>query len=207
MRTVEQREADRKRIAYLRVIGHSPAQIAKEMNLTHRIVHGELTAIKNIQARQLSKDLKQMLGMQLSRMELLLSNALQGFEMSKTAAKVTQTRLPDGSVAERLEYHPGGDPKYLSSAKGIVESMNRMLGLDNTPVLQQTNVTVDASHLLSQPMSVEDYMKATQAQQLPSAEPVVETATLGTPDVDVQRLMDSLDQADATSAEEDENGW
>lgn len=166
------------------------------------LVSADIKAIHNDQARFFKREAAQHLGMQVARMEVLLANALEGFEQSKTAAKVTQTRLPDGSIAERLEYHPGGDPKYLTCAKTVVESMNRILGLDNNPVLHQTNVTVDASHLLSQPMSVEDYMQATQRAQAPG--PVVESTVIGTPDPVVSALMANLDSLDAADAAEED---
>ena len=210
-RSAEKREEDLRKIANLRLRGWTTTRIAKELDLPHRLVTGDITVLRNRQARLLETELKQHLGTQLARMEMLLSHSLEGFEQSKTAAKVVTTRLPDGSVAERLEYHPGGDPKYLTTAKGVVESMNRLLGLDNSPVLNQTNVTVDASHLLAQPMSVEDYMQATQTQQQIAPGPVVETSTLGTPDADVQSLMDNLDASDdaaaALSPEDDESAW
>lgn len=208
-RSPEQRELDRETIARLRIMGWSQSRISKEMGMAMVLVRGDCAAVERRQNRLLDKSIQHHFTTQLQRMELLLSNALEGFEQSKTAAKVVQTRLPDGSLAERLEYHPGGDPKYLTAAKSVVEGMNRLLGLDTTPVLQQTNVTIDASHLLAQPMSVEDYMQATQAQpQAPVSVPVVEVTAVGTPDPEVQRLMESMDRSDeAEAAADDADGW
>jgi len=202
LRTAAERDLDRSRIAALRARGWTRTRIAQEMGIRPSLVSADIKAIHNDQARFFKRDAAQHLGMQVARMEVLLANALEGFEQSKTAAKVTQTRLPDGSIAERLEYHPGGDPKYLTCAKTVVESMNRILGLDNNPVLHQTNVTVDASHLLSQPMSVEDYMQATQS--VPAPGPVVEATVAGTPDPVVSALMANLDSLDAADAAEED---
>lgn len=200
-RTAAERDLDRSKIAALRARGWTRTRIAQELGMRPSLVTADIKAVTNDQARFFKREASQLMALQVARMEVLLSNALEGFEQSKTAAKVTQTRLPDGSIAERLEYHPGGDPKYLTCAKTVVEAMNRIMGLDNNPVLHQTNVTVDASHLLSQPMSVEDYMQATQRSQAP--EPVVESTVTGTPDPDVSALMANLDSLDALDSADD----
>lgn len=159
-------------------MGHPTARIAYDLGVSLVTVNGDIKHLRE----EFGEDLKSStasghMGVQLTRLNMVLSMALDGFETSKVASKVTLTKLPDGSTAERTEYQPGGDVKYLNCAKATVESMNRLLGLENSPILNQTNVTVDASSLLAQPMSVDEYVRATQPS---NAAPEVSQPTIVT---------------------------
>ena len=214
-RTEVQRARDYSIILEKHVKGHSAERIADDMGLSPNTIRKDLKHIRESQAGTLDSAARGYVAIQLHRLQYVLGQALDGFETSKVAGKITLTKLPDGSTAERTEYQPGGDVKYLNTAKSTVESMNRLLGLDNTPTLHQTNVTVDASSLLAQPMSVEDYVQATQPRNAapPAPRPTIVKETLTSPSGSVVTVNSlSVDGAEPEDPIDKkikamENGW
>lgn len=214
-RSAKQREKDRHEVMVRMLKGHPMARIAHDMGLSYSTVCGDAKWVRNHQGRQLDTDVRGHMAVQLNRLQTVLGMAIDGFETSKVAGKITLTKLPDGSTAERTEYQPGGDVKYLNTAKATIESMNRLLGLDDSPVLNQTNVTVDASSLLAQPMSVDEYIQATQPKQIAEAvnpNPVIVKETLTSASgsvVSVESIKseDELVEPEELALRELEDGW
>ena len=213
-RTAQQRERDRYQIQQLMMKGYPMARIAHDIGRSYTCVCNDVKWIRRQQAGQLDTDVRGHMAVQLNRLQLVLGMAIDGFETSKVAGKVTLTKLPDGSTAERTEYQPGGDVKYLNTAKSTIESMNRLLGIDDSPVLHQTNVTVDASSLLAQPMSVDEYIKATQPQNAAPAvaHPTIVKETLTSTSGSVVTVESLKDRDEDLDPEEKltrslENGW
>lgn len=159
-RTNEQKAADRKQIAALRLFGHSQDAIAEKTGLSQATVSRDLAVVVEQWKSEAKGTMEEIKAKELAKLDELEKEAYAAWIGSKqeTQKKVVEDRpgKSGGKFAKIETEKTNGDPRFLQALLAIQDRRAKILGFD-VPVKFDGTVTnkatIDASALSNEAIS------------------------------------------------------
>lgn len=172
-RTNEQRAADLKEMARLRLFGHSQTAIAEKLGISQATVSRDLAEIVKGWKAEAVSDMDEIKAKELAKLDALEVEAYEAWQASKRESqkKVVEDRpgKSGGKFAKIETQQNDGDPRFLQALLAIQDRRAKILGFD-VPVKFDGTVTnkatIDASALsdaaLEEILAARDAMAAAE---------------------------------------------
>lgn len=132
----------------LRRKGKTLDEIAAELGMTRQLVwYDSQVVLARVYAKQ-TRNAKKLIRRSLARLELVYEQAMEGWLRSlqdyvQDVAELKVGGLNEGEKIRKLREAQAGDPRFLQIMIDVEEKRNKLLGLDKTPTVNQTNVQVN----------------------------------------------------------------
>jgi hypothetical protein len=181
-RTKEQRAADLKDMARLRLFGHSQTAIADKLGISQATVSRDLETIVQGWKAEAVSDMDEIKAKELAKLDALEVEAYAAWQASKgeSQKKVVEDRpgKSGGKFAKIETQQSDGDPRFLQALLAIQDRRAKILGFD-VPVKFDGTVTnkatINASALsdsaLAEILAARDALAAQEAAAQQDAKP------------------------------------
>jgi len=157
--------SDRAQITQHFLLGKTETAIAREMNLSLATVHRDLALVKREWQQQALIDMNEWRTKQVSRCELIISEALTAWRESGTPKDVTTTRqkrrgisggntdvpLDQSTEASKRTEQRSPNPAYLEKALQAMAQINDILGLNAPVETRHSSVIAQISEIVYEP--------------------------------------------------------
>ncbi len=132
----------------LRRKGKTLDEIAAELGMTRQLVwYDSQVVLARVYAKQ-SRNAKKLIRRSLARLEVVYEQAMEGWLRSlqdyvQNVEELKTGGKDEGEKIRKLREAQAGDPRFLQVMIDVEEKRNKLLGLDKTPTVNQTNVQVN----------------------------------------------------------------
>jgi len=144
------------RIWELRQHCRTQSQIARELGIDQSTVSRALQRIQEPILRELTEDVARLKACQTAQLELILSEAVRGWQRSQQALETTHTRtrqlgdaaLPE-TVTDTTKKGQAGAPEMLARAMDALAAIRKIWGLEAQPEALERTATEPADEVES----------------------------------------------------------